>query len=155
MDVASFFSDPTFEGSNKRALQTRKILVVEDDKDVTALLRMVLIDAVGDAHVDWATSFEESVKHLIQNSDLVQSSPYDLIIADVFLEGNGIGLDLFKLINRTYTEVPFLIISSLPYELVLEALGQDKKDNFTFLPKPFQLTQCKANIKNLIARKLN
>jgi len=154
MDVASF-SNVSLEGSKKRAGQTRKILVVEDDKDVTALLRVVLLDTVGDAQVDWATSFEDSVKHLIENSDIVQSIPYDLIIADIFLEGNGIGLDLFKLINRTYSEVPFLIISSLPYEMVLDSLGQDKKDNFTFLPKPFQLSQCKDKVKNLIARKLN
>lgn len=154
MDVASF-SNFALEDSKKKAVQARKILVVEDDKDVTALLRMVLMDIVADAHVNWATSFEDSVKHLIQNSDIVQSIPYDLIIADIFLEGNGIGLDLFKLINRTYSEVPFLIISSLPYEMVLESLGQEKKDYFTFLPKPFQLSQCKDKVKNLIARKLN
>lgn len=154
MDVASF-SDTALEGSKMRALHTRKILVVEDDKDVTALLKIVLKDAVSDAHIDWATSFEESVKHLIENSDIIQSNPYDLIIADIFLEGNGIGLDLFKLINRTYFEVPFLIISSLPYEQVLEALNQEKKNNLTFLPKPFHLSQCKDRVKDLIARKLN
>lgn len=151
MEVASFSEKTAVTGVNAKDLSCKRVLVVEDDKDVTALLNKVLQNTFKDARVHWATSFEDSVRHLIENSEVAQKSPYDLIIADVFLEGHGIGLDLFKLINRTYSEIPFLIMSSLPYEQVSEALEAEKKDNIVFLAKPFQLSQCKQKIKNLMS----
>jgi DNA-binding NtrC family response regulator len=150
MDVASL-SEKSNEGHQQnKGLQPKKILVVEDDKNMTILLGKALLDASGDIEINWASSLEQAVTQLIQNTDIAQKAPYDLIIADIFLEGNGTGLDLFKVINRTYPSIPFLVISSIPYEQVSEALADKKVENMTYLRKPFLFFQCKEKIKNIL-----
>lgn len=154
MDAASFL-EGTIESSLRRQqniLQPKKILVVEDDKSMTVLLGKALLDTTGDAEIQWAASLEQAVNQLIQSTDIIQKAPYDLIIADIFLEGNGTGLDLFKVISRTYPKIPFLVISSLPYEHVKEALAQEGKENLTYLQKPFLFAKCKEKIKEILAQ---
>ncbi len=132
-------------------LQPRKVLVVEDDKNMTVLLGKALLGASNDIEIQWATSLEQAFTHLIQNTDISQKTPYDLIIADIFLEGKGTGLDLFKVISHTHPNVPFLVISSLPSEQVNEALQGQKKDNVTYLKKPFLFSECKKKIQEILS----
>ena len=150
MDVASFSKLSGVELQPSRVVQPKKILVVEDDKNMTVLLGKALLDASGDAEIHWATSLEQAVTNLIQNTDINQKVPYDLVIADIFLEGNGTGLDFLKVINRTYPKIPFLVISSLAPEIVTEALSAEVKPNVTYLRKPFLYFQCREKIKVLL-----
>ena len=142
MDVASL--------TTNRTLQPKKILVVEDDKTMTVLLGRVLLDMNSDIEIHWAASLEQAVTQLIQNTDIERKLPYDLVIADIFLEGNGTGLDFFKVMGGTYPSIPFLVISSLALEQVLEAISLDSHQNITYLRKPFLFNQCKEKIKEIL-----
>lgn len=136
---------------NNKYLQPKKILVVEDDKNMTVLLGRVLLDMNSDVEIHWASSLEQAVRQLIQNTDIEQKHPYDLVIADVFLEGNGTGLDFYKLIGETYPQVPFLIISSLSPDRVKESLADGTKgENLNYLRKPFLFSECKEKVKEIL-----
>lgn len=137
--------------SNNKILQPKRILVIEDDKTMTVLLGRVLLDMNSDIEIHWASSLEQAVKQLIQNTDIEQSQPYDLVIADIFLEGNGTGLDFFKLMNETYPRIPFLVISSLAFEQVLDALeGGTDGSQLSYLRKPFVYNQCKEKVREIL-----
>lgn len=145
MDVASI--------ANTKYLQPKKVLVIEDDKTMTVLLGRALLDMNSDIEIHWAASLEQSLKQLIQNTDIEQKQPYDLVIADIFLEGNGTGLDFFKLMNETYPQIPFLVISSLALDQVLQALdGGTDSSHLTYLRKPFLYSQCKEKVREILTR---
>lgn len=134
-----------------KTLQPKKILVIEDDKTMTVLLGRALLDMNSDIEIHWAASLEQAVKQLIQNTDIEQNLPYDLVIADIFLEGNGTGLDFFKLMNETYPRIPFLVISSLAFDQVLKALdGETEGGRLTYLQKPFLFNQCKQKVREIL-----
>lgn len=149
MDRATFSAQHKYD-SKQNIPQPKKILVVEDDKNMTILLGKAILDTISDAEIDWAASLEKAVTQLIKSTDINQKTPYDLIIADILLEGNGTGLDLVKVINGIYPKIPFLVISSLAYEKVGEILAKEKKENLTYLRKPFLFSQCKEKIKEIL-----
>lgn len=143
MDVGSL--------AHSQVLQPKRILVIEDDKNMTVLLGRALLDMNSDIEIHWAVSLEQAVKQLIQNTDIEQKQPYDLVIADIFLEGNGTGLDFFKLMNETYPQIPFLVISSLAFDQVLDALeGGTDSGRLTYLRKPFLYNQCKDKVREIL-----
>lgn len=144
MDVASL--------EKNAALQPKRVLVIEDDKTMTVLLGRALLDMNSDIEIHWASSLEQAVKQLIQNTDIEQKKPYDMVIADIFLEGNGTGLDFFKLMGETFPQIPFLVISSLAFDQVLDALeGKAEGAHLTYLRKPFLYHQCKEKIREVLA----
>lgn len=150
MDVSSFVKKNESSSVLNKIPSAKKILVVEDDKNMTVLLSRALEDICDDIEMSWAESLEQAVHKLVQHTDINHKMPYDLIIADIFLEGNGTGLDLYKVINRTYPDLPFLVISSLSYNYINEALVEEKIDNLIYLQKPFLFSQCKEKIKKYL-----
>ncbi|MBC7743002.1 MAG: response regulator [Bdellovibrionaceae bacterium] len=153
MDAQSFIQNASLDSSKQaepRALP-KKILVVEDDTSMTVLVGKAILDAFSDAEIQWASSLEQAVTQLIQNTDIGEKAPYDLIIADIFLEGNGTGLDLWKVLSGTYPTIPFLVISSLAEEQVISALNDEQKKGLVYLKKPFQFAQCRQSIKNILS----
>lgn len=154
MDAASLSEKTVLDSKQQKILQPKKILVVEDDKNMTVLLGRALLEASSDVEIQWAASLEQAFTHLIQNADINQKIPYDLIIADIFLEGKGTGLDLFKVMSRTHPKVPFLVISSLSTGQVSEILEADKKENVMYLQKPFLFKACKEKIKGILEEEL-
>lgn len=148
MDAASLSEKTAVDLKQQRILQPKKILVVEDDKNMTVLLGRALLDASNDIEIQWAASLEQAFTHLIQNADINQKVPYDLIIADIFLEGKGTGLDLFKVLSRTHPHIPFLVISSVDPAQVKDTLMG--KENVSYLRKPFLFSDCREKIKGIL-----
>ncbi len=131
-------------------LEPKKVLVVEDDKNITVLVGKALLELMKDVEINWAPSLEKAVAEIILHNDVSQSKPYDLIIVDVFLEGNGTGFDLIKVIQRIYPTIPFLVISSLSHEFVKECMDEFIEKNIVYLKKPFLYSQCKEEVKNIL-----
>lgn len=142
MDIASLTINKT--------ILPKRILVVEDDKSMTVLLGRALLEIDSDTEIHWAASLEQAFKQVIQHTDISNRAPYDLVIADIFLEGNGTGLDFFKVMGETYPKLPFLVISSLAFEQVLEAISDEAKLNLNFLRKPFLFSQCKQKVHEIL-----
>jgi DNA-binding response OmpR family regulator len=118
----------------------RKVLVIEDDKDIAHLVELHLKDA----------GFEVSLAH-DGNSGLEQalSNPYDLIVLDLMLPGLD-GLDLCRRIRAKSPYTPILMLtarsSELDRVLGLE-LGADD-----YVTKPFSIPELLARVRALFRR---
>ena len=124
-------------------------LIIEDDISLTNLLTTVLEEIAPNISIDWATSGEEAEHYLEKEGELFGTCPYDLIIADIFLEGNVTGLDIWKLCDRKYPDTNILVNSSLQAEKFMSCL----KNEYAcpqYLPKPFSLTECKEAIHEFL-----
>jgi len=89
---------------------SKSVLIVEDDRTLKPLWERIfdLIDE--DIQVDWITTAEEAEK-LIRHR-FISGRPYNLVIADISLDGNKTGIDLW---NRYGEEAnQFAIVSGYP-----------------------------------------
>ena len=86
------------------------VLIVEDDRAFWPFWEKVFSIHGAKAHIDWAAT-EAEAERLIR-ARFRSARPYDLVIADVFLEGTGTGVDLW---NRYGEEVAnFIFVSGAP-----------------------------------------
>jgi DNA-binding response OmpR family regulator len=119
---------------------SRKILVVEDNKDLARLLELHLRDLTYD--VDLAFDGDAG---WIQ----ITSKPYDLIILDLMLPGID-GLEICRRIRSRPTYTPILMLTSKSTELdrVLGLeIGADD-----YVTKPFSIRELMARVKAIFRR---
>jgi DNA-binding response OmpR family regulator len=120
----------------------RKILVVEDQRDIADLIAMHLRDL--GHRVD-------CVHDGIAGYEAATSGRYDLIVLDVMLPGRD-GLDIVRTlrIERLTTPVLMLTARSTEIDRVLGLeLGADD-----YLTKPFSIPELQARVKALLRRSL-
>ncbi len=119
---------------------SRKILVVEDNKDLARLLELHLcdltydVDLAFDGNTGWAQ---------------ITSNPYDLIILDLMLPGID-GLEICRRIRAQTTYTPILMLTSKSTELdrVLGLeIGADD-----YVTKPFSIRELMARVKAIFRR---
>lgn len=118
----------------------RRILVIEDDRDIANLLKMHLQDM----------GFEVSVSDDgSQGLDEAISGSWDMIILDIMLPGVD-GLELCRQVRQRPEYLPVLMLtarsSELDRVLGLE-IGADD-----YLTKPFSVPEFKARVKALFRR---
>ena len=143
---------PFFNTNHAKTRKTgKKVLIVEDDLFLAAIVGRAVYDINADSDIDWATSLEQALGKVIKGIDQIGESPYELVIADIMLEGRGTGLDLWKVFCRTYPQVPVMVISSLSKNEVITAVGAESQDNLNYLKKPFSMGDLKNNIKEIFA----
>ncbi len=122
------------------SFMVRKILVIEDDRDIGRLVELHLHDlgyAVQVVH-DGVEGLREAL-----------SRPYDLIVLDVMLPGME-GLELCRRLRATPGYTPILMLtaksSELDRVLGLEVGADD------YLTKPFSIRELLARVKALFRR---
>jgi DNA-binding response OmpR family regulator len=121
----------------------KKILIAEDDLAFRPFWEKVF--APYNAKIDWATT-SEGAEDLIRMR-FKKRDPYDLVISDIFLEGEGSGIDLW---NRYGEEtLNFVFVSGLPlskYDLLMTL-------NFgcpIYLKKPLSMQACREIVGNIL-----
>ncbi|MCF6198938.1 MAG: response regulator transcription factor [Hyphomicrobiaceae bacterium] len=122
----------------------RKVLIVEDDPDIAALVAMSLRDI--DCHCEIAI---DGPKGLTRWQEAAKTVPFDLAVLDVMLPGMD-GLEICRTIRRAENYMPVLMLtaksSELDRVLGLE-IGADD-----YLTKPFSIPELQARIKALFRR---
>jgi len=120
--------------------EKKKVLIIEDDKDIAHLVTLHLED--GDISVDHAADGQHGLQLALANR-------YDLIILDLMLPLLD-GLEVCKQIRSSGNRVPILMLTSKSEEidkvLGLE-LGADD-----YLTKPFSVRELIARVKALMRR---
>ena len=119
---------------------SRKILVVEDNKDLARLLELHLRDLTYD--VDLAFDGDAGWTQ-------ITSQPYDLIILDLMLPGID-GLEICRRIRSRPAYTPILMLTSKSTELdrVLGLeIGADD-----YVTKPFSIRELMARVKAIFRR---
>src|SRR6478735_103819 len=74
--------------------ESYRFLVVEDDMGQWPLWENIIRSSFPKAHIDWETS-EAGAEALLRHSFHTEK-PYDLVISDVFLDGEETGIDLWS-----------------------------------------------------------
>ena len=121
-------------------LEKRRILVVEDERDIARLLALHLNDANFDVSI--ASDGHEGMR-------LAFGGKWDLIILDIRLPGPD-GLTICRALRREMAYVPILMLTSKSSELdrVLGLeLGADD-----YVTKPFSVSELVARVKAIFRR---
>ena len=135
----------------KQATQQRerKVLVVEDDVELITILDRVLKTIDPNLTTDWVTSAEQAAAMLEEHVRNREFQPYDLILADIFLEGSCTGLDVWKMCQQYFPDVPVVVTSALPVDKFFAAIGRDTISP-PFLAKPFLAKECKQVLEGIL-----
>ena len=126
--------------ADAEAAGARRILVVEDDPDISHLLQIHLRDSAFE--VDVADNGTEGLR-------LAERETYQLILLDLMLPGVD-GLEICKRLRSQGSTVPILMLTAKTAEfdrvLGLE-LGADD-----YLTKPFSIMELQARVKAILRR---
>lgn len=122
-------------------MKNKKVIIVEDNKDITILVKL---------HLNDIGIQVETYHDGIDGWNSIKQNHYDLIILDIMLPGMD-GLEICKKIrNTSETYTPILMLTSRSSEidrvLGLESGADD------YLTKPFSLMEMVARVKALIRR---
>lgn len=131
---------PTFVPKQKR------VLLIDDDPSLEPVFDALLHEVNTEIDIDYVTSAEAAFERLNEASGIWKSTPYDLIIADVFLDGKATGVDVWSLCQEAYPQMPALVMSSLPLNRILELIGRNSI-NPLFLQKPFHFASCRRTLQ--------
>ncbi len=123
----------------------KRVLIVEDDISYRPMWEYVIQQTQPGVRIDWAQS-EEQAEKLI-NHRVRNQTPYDLIIADVFLAGIKTGIDLWEKYGDWSSH--FIFVSGLPREKFDELMSHDYGAPI-YLQKPLRPKVCKELIKDLL-----
>jgi DNA-binding response OmpR family regulator len=129
-----------FLKKKERDHMPRKILIIEDDKDIARLVELHLKDE------GYEVSRADDGK---AGLELALSKPYDLIILDLMLPGVG-GVEICRRVRAASSYTPILMLTAKSTELdrVLGLeLGADD-----YVTKPFSVRELLARVKALFRR---
>ena len=121
-------------------MKPRKILVIEDDRDIARLLELHLHDLGYDVQVacDGVSGLKQAL-----------SKPYDLIILDLMLPGID-GLEVCRNLRTKPNYTPILMLTAKSTELD-RVLGLEVGAD-DYLTKPFSIRELRARVKALFRR---
>ncbi|MCG8617712.1 MAG: sigma-54 dependent transcriptional regulator [Desulfobacterales bacterium] len=122
---------------------TARILVVDDEKDMTRLLQRTLEPEL-DCKVTMAFSGEMAL-NVIQQTDV----SFDLVISDIRMPE----MDGFELLDRLKTAYPDLTVVMLTaYGNIESAVAAIKKGAYDFISKPFEQDEIIFKIQKALER---
>ncbi len=121
--------------------ESAKILIVEDEKKISALIRKGLEEEK--YAVEEALDGEKG-EHLLQNNN------YDLVVLDIMLPKKN-GLDLLDSLRKRNNDTPVLMLTAKgTVEDRVKGLDTGADD---YLIKPFAIAELLARVRSLLRRK--
>ncbi len=125
-----------------------RVLIIEDDRALEAVLSRVLKSISPEIQCDWVGSAEDALVKIKQGI-ASKSKKYDLILADIFLEGKITGIDFWQTCQVLCPSTTVLVMSSMPVDCFFETIGS-KAVSPPYLAKPFSVGECKSIIEGLL-----
>ena len=125
------------------ALAPKSLLVIEDDLSLIQLIDLMLDDVKPDLEWEYVTSGEEALELIRRRGTSRGDVPYDLVITDIFLEGDVTGFDVWQECQQSYPKMPFVVTSGLSFERYFSVLS-GARNRPTFLPRPLAVPRCRA-----------
>jgi len=122
------------------AAREQRILVVEDDPDISHLLEIHLRDSAYSVDV---------VGNGIDGLERASKYPYQLIVLDLMLPGLD-GLELCRRLRRQTVTVPILMLTARTSEID-RVLGLEMGAD-DYLTKPFSIMELQARVRAILRR---
>lgn len=118
----------------------RRILVVEDDPDISSLVELHLVDAGNEVELqgDGSAGLDRALRQ-----------PFDLVILDIMLPGVD-GLEICRRLRTEKPELPILMLTARTTELD-RVLGLEMGAD-DYLTKPFSVRELVARVKAIFRR---
>jgi len=107
---------------------TRRLLVVDDDRELLPIVRRAARLVLHDLQVDCAPTAEEA-------RSLLSGRAYDVVLLDYYLDGDERGVDLVRLARRSQRDAVIAMMSSTGVRGLLDRTRHDRR--LKLLPKPF------------------
>lgn len=123
---------------DQQAKPRARILIAEDDLSIEPIWDYIITKADHNATYEWAIT-EKDAAELIETS-ISQGRPYDLVVSDIFLEGEHTGLDLWNRYHKAL-EGRIILVSSLDYNKMSRYLGHEDETPL-YLKKPLVPHEC-------------
>ena len=127
-----------------------RAFIIEDDVELSAILENVLYSIDPNIQIDWAASAEEAMTRIKDRIKKTHENPYDIIVADIFLEGKATGIDFWEMCREDMPETAIVITSALSMENFFRGLGTDAISP-PFLQKPFTVSECRQLFDGLLS----
>ncbi|MCX5893569.1 MAG: response regulator [Deltaproteobacteria bacterium] len=117
---------------------TKKILVVDDEKIVCDMARIILQkEGYG---VDTFTDSQLAL-------DAIRERRYDLVVTDLKME-NVSGMDILREVNQLYPETKVIMLTAYAtLDATIEAIRERIYD---FFPKPVKIEELKRSVKKAL-----
>lgn len=128
-------------------MRKKRILIIEDDHSLKSVFDGVIGSISPAIKIDWVTTHQEAVSKI--SGLALKKKSYDLLIADIFLEGRSTGLDFWQECQLICPKIPILVMSSLTVDEFLNNLSSDTISP-PFLEKPFGIKECRQMIEGLL-----
>jgi DNA-binding NtrC family response regulator len=130
-----------------------RVFILEDDQDLLPVFEKILHSIDPLYCMDTASSVEAAIQILEKKNREASESPYDLIVADIFLEGESDGLDFWHTCEKLYPDTPVIITSGMPMDQFFARLG-NQRISPPFLAKPFSMGECKQIFEGMLKYKM-
>ncbi len=118
----------------------KKVLIVEDDKDIVELLKIHLTDL--NCEIDWAYDGDTGLNKALQ-------ADHDLVILDIMLPGKD-GMEICRQIRAKGKSMPILMLTAKSEEID-KVLGLEMGAD-DYLTKPFSIREFIARVKAIFRR---
>ncbi len=116
-----------------------KILIVDDEPDMLALLSMIIKSRTPYEVITTSNPFEAV--------EWIKKGGFDLVITDLKMPGID-GMEILKILRGVDTDVPLVIITA--YGTIESATEAMSKDAFDFITKPFKKEQILFTIEKAL-----
>lgn len=145
--------DPHFMVENSpqpiKKERPRKILLVEDDPAMVSIFETILSTIVDRVQMDFTPDGDYAIEKIKLQPSSLKDSKYDLIIADIFLDSDATGIDLFKETQGVDPRIPVVITSSLPFHKYIEMM-KGALCTPPYLAKPFKAGECRQMLNGIL-----
>ncbi|NJL25830.1 MAG: hypothetical protein HC902_12080 [Calothrix sp. SM1_5_4] len=121
----------------------KSLLVIEDDLSLIQFMDLIVDSVRPGLQWEYVTSGEEALELIRRRGRAHGGAPYDLVITDIFLEGDATGFDVWMDCQELYPEMPFVIMSCLSFDRYFSIL-RGAKNCPAYLPKPLTVGRCRS-----------
>ena len=121
----------------------KSLLVIEDDLALIELFDIIIDDLRPDLDWEYATSAEKGMASIYRRSRVHRDMPFNLVLTDIFLEGDSTGFDVWQECQEFFPQMPFVFISSLPFDRYSSFL-QGSGSCPSYLLKPLSVSRCQS-----------
>lgn len=128
----------------------KTVLILEDDLELSDVIDRILKSLDPTIVLDWCTSAEEAINRLQQAIDSGETSPYHLIISDIYLDGEKNGLDLRRFCIENHLNVNIVFMSAADQKKIFPTKNSNSEPPLLFLQKPFSVSELSKLFEKLL-----